>query len=93
VLLVASPPCIVPRLVRRKIGRSTTRKSVSFSTWEMGPCKCDIHTSRQIESKEKCEDKERNLDEDDKRFFKLFTESTFEGSQAAALEMKKYAKR
>jgi hypothetical protein len=36
---------------------------------------------------------ERILDEDLKRFFKLFQESTFEGSRAAALEMKKIAKR
>jgi hypothetical protein len=36
----------------------------------------------------------RSLDEDGKRFFtKLFEESTFEGSQAAARKMKKIAKR
>ena len=33
------------------------------------------------------------LDEDGKRFFKLFEESTFEGSQAAAIKMKKIAER
>jgi ankyrin repeat protein len=33
------------------------------------------------------------LGEDDKRFFKLFEESTFEGSRAAARKMKKIAKR
>jgi ankyrin repeat protein len=33
------------------------------------------------------------LNEDDERFFKLFEESTFEGSQAAALEMRKITKR
>jgi hypothetical protein len=36
---------------------------------------------------------ERSCDEDGKRFFKLFTESTREGSRAAALEMKKIAAR
>jgi hypothetical protein len=36
---------------------------------------------------------ERSLDEDGKRFFKLFTESTHEGSLAAAQEMKKIAAR
>jgi hypothetical protein len=36
---------------------------------------------------------ERGLDEDMKRFFKLFEESTFEGSQAAAQEMRDIAKR
>jgi hypothetical protein len=33
------------------------------------------------------------LNEDDKRFFKLFEESTFEGSQAAARKMEEIAKR
>jgi hypothetical protein len=36
---------------------------------------------------------ERSFDEDEKRFFKLFTESTHEGSLAAAQEMKKIAAR
>jgi hypothetical protein len=35
------------------------------------------------------EETERSIDEDGKRFFKLFTQSTFEGSQAAARKMKK----
>jgi hypothetical protein len=35
---------------------------------------------------------QRNLPEDMKKFFKLFQESTFEGSQAAARKMKKIAK-
>jgi ankyrin repeat protein len=42
-----------------------------------------------IESKEMYELLERSLDEDEKRFFKLFTESTFEGRRAVAREMKK----
>jgi hypothetical protein len=51
----------------------------------------DIHESRLVFLKEQSEISERYLDEDDKQFFKLFTESTFEGSKAAALKMKKYA--
>jgi hypothetical protein len=39
------------------------------------------------------EEEHGSLDEEGKRFFKLFQESTFEGSRAAALEMKKIAKR
>jgi hypothetical protein len=53
----------------------------------------DRHVSRSIRLKEQFEIQERSLDEHDKRFFKLFTESTFEGSQAAARKMKKIAKR
>jgi hypothetical protein len=51
------------------------------------------HTRRSSEYKEQFEDRERNLDEDDKRFFKLFTESTRKESRAAALQMRKIAKR
>jgi hypothetical protein len=43
--------------------------------------------------KEAFETYKRSLDEDMERFFKLFEESTFEGSQAAARKMKKIAKR
>jgi hypothetical protein len=53
----------------------------------------DIHTSQAIYLKEAFEIGEGELDEDDKRFFKLFQESTFEGSRAAALEMRKIAER
>jgi hypothetical protein len=53
----------------------------------------DAHTNRSIDWKEEFEKDERSLDEHMKRFFKLFKESTFEGSQAAALEMRKIAKR
>jgi hypothetical protein len=52
-----------------------------------------VHTSQSIRNKEAFEGGERSLDEDGKRFFQLFTESTFEGSRTAALEMKKIAKR
>jgi hypothetical protein len=52
-----------------------------------------IHTDRPSHVKEQFERNERSLDEDMKQFFKLFTESTFEGSHAAARKMKKIAKR
>jgi hypothetical protein len=44
----------------------------------------DEHTADQNTLKEQFEDAERSLSEGVKRFFKLFTESTFEGSRAAA---------
>jgi hypothetical protein len=52
-----------------------------------------VHTRLPIRLKEQFERGQRSLDEDDKRFFKLFEESTFEGSRAAARKMKKIAKR
>jgi hypothetical protein len=51
------------------------------------------HTSRYITLREDFATTEGRLDEGEKRFFKLFQESTFEGSRAAAQKMKKYAKR
>jgi hypothetical protein len=51
------------------------------------------HTRRSIDLKDAFEEGKRNLDEDGKRFFKLFQESTLEGSQAAARKMRKIAKR
>jgi hypothetical protein len=53
----------------------------------------EIHKRLSINMKEQLERYESCIDEDGKRFFKLFKESTFAGSQAAALEMKKIAKR
>jgi hypothetical protein len=53
----------------------------------------DHHTSQSIVLKESFERVDRSLNNGMQRFFKLFQESTFEGSQAAALEMKKFAKR
>jgi hypothetical protein len=52
-----------------------------------------IHTSRSIGMKEDFGKEQRSLTEDMKRFFKLFEESTFEGSRAAARKMKKIARR
>jgi hypothetical protein len=51
------------------------------------------HTRLSTLMKEQLEAGERSLDEDMKRFFKLFQESTLEGSRAAARKMDKYAKR
>jgi hypothetical protein len=51
----------------------------------------DAHTSLNSDIQKKFES--YNLDEDAKRFFRLFQESTFEGSQAAARQMKKVARR
>jgi hypothetical protein len=53
----------------------------------------NAHTDRSTFFKEQFERNECTLDKDMKEFFKLFKESTLEGSQAAAQEMKKYAKR
>jgi hypothetical protein len=51
------------------------------------------HMRRSIALNENFEASERSLDEDGKRFYKLFEESTFEGSPAAARKMKNIAKR
>jgi ankyrin repeat protein len=54
----------------------------------------DIHASRRRQTKTIFEEMEQqSLDEDDKQFFKLFKESTFEGSRAAAQKMRKIVKR
>jgi hypothetical protein len=53
----------------------------------------DQHTNQYLELKEGFERAERNLDEGQKRFFRLFKESTREESEAAAQKMKKIAKR
>jgi hypothetical protein len=51
----------------------------------------DLHTRRFIQNREAFEKGERSLTEDTNRFFKLFQESTQDGSRAAALEMRKIA--
>jgi hypothetical protein len=51
----------------------------------------DTHTSRSNILKEAVERVEHILPEDTKRFFKLFEDSTEDGSPAAALEMKAFA--
>jgi hypothetical protein len=53
----------------------------------------EAHTNLSVAFKQGFERTERSLVEGDKRFFKLFQYSTFEGSQTAAQKMKKYAKR
>jgi hypothetical protein len=50
------------------------------------------HTSRSVAHKEEFEKGERILTEHMKRFFKLFMESTFDGSRAAAQKMKEIVK-
>jgi hypothetical protein len=55
--------------------------------------RCHVHTSWSITLKEILKGEQRSLTEDMKRFFKLFEESTFDGSRTAAREMKKIAKR
>jgi hypothetical protein len=52
----------------------------------------DTHTSRSIYLKEQFEREERILHGDQKRFFKLFRESTLAGSRVAARKMRKIAK-
>jgi hypothetical protein len=54
---------------------------------------CPAHVQHCIELKGVYEQVERSLDEGGRRFFKLFAESTFEGSKAAARKMKKIAAR
>jgi hypothetical protein len=51
------------------------------------------HTRRSLYYKERFEEGELNFNEDMKRFFKLFKESTFEGSRAATRKMKKVTRR
>jgi hypothetical protein len=53
----------------------------------------NLHMKRSMELKEEFERNKLILGEDGKRFFKLFTESTEDKSQAAARKMKKIAKR
>jgi hypothetical protein len=53
----------------------------------------EFHTSQCVYFKEEFETNKQILHEDMKGFFKLFQESTKDGSRAAALEMKKIAKR
>jgi hypothetical protein len=51
-----------------------------------------VHANKIIAVNEHYVEVARSLDEDDERFVELFEKSTFEGSQAAALEMEKIAK-
>jgi hypothetical protein len=53
----------------------------------------DTHARRSIELKKIFEASESSLDEDMNRFFRLFEESTEDGSRAAARKMRKIAKR
>jgi hypothetical protein len=51
------------------------------------------HKKRSIDVKESIKRSKRAVNEEGNRFFKLFQESTFEGSRAAARKMKEIAKR
>jgi hypothetical protein len=51
------------------------------------------HTSRALAMGEVFESNGRNLEEGQKRFFKLFEEFNFEGSRDAAQKMTKFANR
>jgi hypothetical protein len=53
--------------------------------------RCKVHSSRSNKTKEAFEEGKRILEEGDEQFFKLFQESSFEESQAAARKMKEYA--
>jgi hypothetical protein len=53
----------------------------------------DFHTCVSINLKKRFKRFERCIDEDGKRFFRLFQESTEDGSQAAARKMRKIVKR
>jgi hypothetical protein len=53
----------------------------------------DAHTRQADQLKERFESDKQLLNDGVKRFFKLFEESTFEGSQATAQSMTKFAKR
>jgi hypothetical protein len=52
-----------------------------------------LHEKASAKTEEIFREQEHRLDEDGKRLFKLFTESTFEGSKAAARKMKKIINR
>jgi hypothetical protein len=55
--------------------------------------RADCHTIFSLRLKEDFEEGEQLLNDGVKRFFKLFEESTFEGSRATAQSMTKFAKR
>jgi ankyrin repeat protein len=91
----ASPPCIFSIACQRKDWKTQHKKICKLLNVGHGDMqvRTNNHGSLAIEMEGGFERGESSLDEDDKRFFKLFEESTFEGSQAAARKMKKIAKR
>jgi hypothetical protein len=46
IVINASPPCIVPGLVRGSIGRRSISKSASFSTSDVETCRCGMRSTR-----------------------------------------------
>jgi hypothetical protein len=83
------------RACQRKDWKTQHKKICKFLNVGHGAMqvRADHHTGLSLMLKEQYEAGERGLNVDGKRFFKLFQESTFEGSQAAAGEMKDIAKR
>jgi hypothetical protein len=83
------------KVCQRKDWKNQHKKICKFLVVGHGDMqvRIDMHTRRRNMMKEGFERDEHDFDEDDKQFFKLFTESTFEGSQTAARKMKKIAKR
>jgi hypothetical protein len=84
--MLASPPCIVPGLVRGSIEAAAAQANLRASQRGAWRGRCGLMSIRTDGIFEGTIKDERSLPEGWKRFFKLFTESTFEGK-------KKYAKR
>jgi hypothetical protein len=74
----------------RRIQHKQICKSLNVGRGAM-QVRTDTHLENRAGYKQEFERNEHMLDEDEKRFFKLFEESTFEGRRAAALEMKAIA--
>jgi hypothetical protein len=83
------------RACQRKDWKKRHRKICKFLNVGHGDMQVctEVHEGRSIHAKKRLEREKLDLDEDGKQFFKLFQESAFEGSQAAALEMMNIAKR
>jgi hypothetical protein len=83
------------RACQRKDWKKRHRKICKFLNVGHGDVQVRTgnHKSQSSMVKKEFETAELCLNEDGKQFFKLFQESTFEGSRAAALEMMNIAKR
>jgi hypothetical protein len=79
--MLASPPCIVPGLVRGLI-EAAAQENLQASQRGMEICRYGVKSIRADYTFEGNLRRRTPQSEDMKRFFKLFTESTFEGSQA-----------
>jgi hypothetical protein len=95
-VLGASLPCTVPRLgCQRKDWKQQHKKICKLLNVGHGDMqvRTDYHMTVSITLKEHFKKKKQLLNDGVKRFFKLFQESTFEGSRATAQSMTKFAKR